>query len=82
MLREYWQNVYADGVGSQCFGTRWPDKRSASIDRTGGESFRIHVRLKPEGAPRRYADWHDRFWWETDPFYARKRYIGGRSDAA
>jgi hypothetical protein len=34
--------------------------------------FRLRVKLKPEGAPRRYASEHDRRNWETYPEEMRK----------
>jgi hypothetical protein len=69
-MREWWSNVYNDNcwdgpngvayVLDKSHPTREAADRFSSIDRIGC----VHVRLKPEGAPRRYADDIERYAWE------------------
>lgn len=64
-LREWWTNIYDDGPGfCQC-------KTREGAIRVAGTAFlplyRIHVRLKSEGAPRRYLNADNRAAWEQDP---------------
>lgn len=65
-MREAWVNVYADGE----LGEPWRDRADAEwFIRRGGFpiTHRWHVRLKPEGAPKRYLDDDERAAWENYP---------------
>lgn len=70
---EWWQNVY----GEKFWQTASSNRHASRDDAETGSlrnllKFRIHVRLKPEGAPKRYASERDRMLWETDPDWCRK----------
>jgi len=70
-MREYWVNVYAGGD----MGAAFPDRKDAEwFIRKGGFPvvYRIHVRLKPEGAPKRYASERERQLWEGLPEIMRR----------
>lgn len=86
-VREWWQTVYAfqePGSPRPSLGLASRSREAANLNATceadpSSEvmkkcqmAFRIHVRLKPEGAPRRYADTMDRWWWENAPAIARR----------
>lgn len=68
--REWWANVQMYGVGrtrgtfvGSQFKTRYAAEVAASLAFLE-PAFRIHVRLKPEGAPKRYASERERYLWE------------------
>lgn len=66
VMREWWANVYPpDTPGDPGLAIQWPTREGA---RKACGSMRvlcrIHVRLKPEGAPRRYASAREREMWE------------------
>jgi len=65
-MREWFQNVYqGDESGSQKLGlTVFETRQEARKFTASAAVFRIHVRLKPEGAPRRYRDDYQRQAWE------------------
>jgi hypothetical protein len=78
--RECWFNVYPQVHGARRVGL--PHWTEASADKSlngrratafclNAPAFRIHVRLKPEGAPKRYASEDERFWWEHQPEFMR-----------
>jgi len=69
--REWWSNVYVGHRGPYG-GAMHPTRASAAGDAGGDCVGRIHVRLKPEGAPRRYATAMDRLMWERDPVGMRQ----------
>lgn len=71
--QEYWANVYREGGESWC-GNLHLEKRFAEEVRGPSKDavLVVHIRLKPEGAPRRYASEHDRRNWETFPEEMRK----------
>lgn len=64
-MREWWANVYQPD--SSYFGHRRETLREAKAMQAPGAICRIHVRLKPEGAPRRYASEVERANWESAP---------------
>lgn len=64
---EGWANVYEFVTGQVLVGKLYPNRKIAAIKNDGEASFRIHVRLKPEGAPRRYASEAERHCWNTWP---------------
>jgi hypothetical protein len=80
-MREYWTNVYKyeaiEGRGKIWVGSlvdrdtcdRWLAHYRKS--RCHKPLFRVHVRLKPEGAPKRYASEANRRAWEEDASIAR-----------
>lgn len=72
-MRECWANVYAIN-GAAVTGGKYRTRGVAmGVSYLGNKPFaRLHVRLKPEGAPRRYASEHDRRNWETYPEEMRK----------
>lgn len=74
--RSYFANVYETGrVGcphstrglADCMGMGIIQTPFPGDLRAKGIAFRIHVRLKPEGAPKRYASEANRQAWERDP---------------
>lgn len=68
MTTEYWANVYIEDAIAEIGGVH--DCREDCVGLAvppAGDRFRIHVRLKPEGAPKRYADEQDRYFWERAP---------------
>lgn len=67
LVKEWWANVYPHVDAHIRFGGKF--SRRAECERFTGEhaAFRIHVRLKPEGAPARYADAEHRRKWEAHP---------------
>jgi len=67
-MTECWRNVYDSGDGAAVVGCISFDTR-AEAERNAGFclAFRIHVRLKPEGAPKRYASARERRLWEELP---------------
>ena len=72
--REYWQNVYPHERVGHWTGRDWPSAaRAQQAANTDPQRplYRIHVRLKPEGAPRRYASEGERLVWQDDPDWAR-----------
>lgn len=63
-----WVNVYpetVDGVYGGHPGAFSEDRDTCDETLIAGPAFRIHVRLKPEGAPRRYASEEHRRKWEA-----------------
>lgn len=71
--RECWINVYPTGEDGSYLGRYFgTSSYAATIGRRAGAIYRLHIRLKPEGAPRRYASEHDRRNWETYPEEMRK----------
>lgn len=76
-MRECWVNVYRSKYGEHGYrvGQVWHSKASADrpIKHSNGSAiFRLHIRLKPEGAPRRYSSERNRQQWETMPEEMRK----------
>jgi hypothetical protein len=73
-MREWWANVYAGDASYENMGVDYPTRgQAAAYDGEDTEYrpvARIHVRLKPEGAPRRYASEAERGWWELHPLTA------------
>lgn len=70
-MRECWANVYSeDGISWLGMAHETPES-AASIREpphaVTGVVAVAHVKLKPEGAPRRYASEKDRWNWETYP---------------
>lgn len=63
-MREYWANVYAPEPGVDSVGAPYPDAAHADENACRNRYARIHVRLKPEGAPKRYRDDVQRWAWE------------------
>lgn len=63
---EYYANVYRDD-DEAVVGLRWATRRDCQFEASSDAAFRIHVRLKPEGAPKRYACAAHRMAWERDP---------------
>ena len=76
-MREWWANVYPGRYGQEPYtrlGEKGVSRGEAEQARAlGRPAFRIHVRLKPEGAPRRYASAANRRAWEIDPDECRAR---------
>lgn len=72
-MQEWWQNVYDLKGGRRLKGERHETRSSAAAHYGGVHRlvYRIHVRLKPEGAPRRYASERDRQKWEANPGFMR-----------
>jgi hypothetical protein len=77
-MREGWANAYVTDYGPAC--GKFVDL-GAAVSReladhwaTFGRrpSYRVHVKLKPEGAPKRYANEDNREAWETDAKACRK----------
>jgi len=68
-MREWWQNAYPSETYG--FGGRYPTPERCASWATPRAFARIHVRLKPEGAPKRYASDGERAAWERDPDNAR-----------
>ena len=80
-MREWWANVYVRDGKTSVGTSAWfmhadretADEQGAWIG--GGLSpdiaFRIHVRLKPEGAPKRYASEANRRAWERNSEWCR-----------
>jgi len=68
-MREWWANIYRRPGGGGVFvtetqhATRDQARRFSTSQRIGC----VHVRLKPEGAPRRYASTWERWGWENMP---------------
>jgi len=81
-MREWWANVYEPGCYMTDRGTHIARHKTRDMaiegctlgsgERTPGLRGRIHVRLKPEGAPRRYASPENRAAWEQDAKACRK----------
>jgi hypothetical protein len=76
-MREWWANVYPPRSG--VITARAVDRGEAIAwaaeavsNRNMPPVCRIHVRLKPEGAPRRYASEANRLAWEADPVAAKE----------
>ena len=76
--REAWVNVYhyeetgalwSGSLSDKAQSDRWLAHYRHSPAST--PLYRIHVRLKPEGAPRRYATEGERLVWQDDPDWAR-----------
>jgi len=71
-MREWWSNiVVCEGADGLLYGERNPvrfdtraDARVALSGNRNSNRFRVHVKLKPEGAPKRYSDALDRWMWE------------------
>lgn len=71
VMREYWANVYSNIFGATVIvGFEAETLRESQVMNgehggiPNGAVFRIHVRLKPEGAPERYLDDAQRWAWE------------------
>ena len=64
-MREWWANVYWKG-GRVIVGVK-SDCRSSLSGSGRGAGYAVHVRLKPKGAPRRYASSWERWGWENTP---------------
>jgi hypothetical protein len=74
-MREGWAAVYRDRItGHPIVGSWWPT-RGGSVRADAGfpprAVCRVHVKLKPEGAPKRYSDAAERWAWETYPHAMR-----------
>jgi len=63
-MREWWANVYPEADGPNKIGYKCASKKQAERIRGEWARFRIYVRLKPEGAPKRYRDGYERWIWE------------------
>jgi hypothetical protein len=63
-VREWWANVYAPHPVLGNTGCRCPSREAADAHAETSRYARIHVRLKPEGAPKRYANFGERYLWE------------------
>lgn len=73
-MREWWANVYRSGpeviTASLKHSTRSAADERGRLTTSNAGPYdhhligRIHVRLKPEGAPKRYADDVERYAWE------------------
>lgn len=71
--REWWANVYAKEDGTLFAGFPATSRSDSTyFCMTERAKFRIHVRLKPEGAPKRYASADERWSWEAFPNHARR----------
>ncbi len=74
--REYWAAIYKDRfTGYPIVGSKWPTRGGSILADAyfpPRAIFRIHVRLKPPGAPARYSSEHDRRNWEQYPEEMRK----------
>lgn len=72
-MREWWANVYDDGLNgfpdgvAYVFSRRYDTRYEADEMAGGLRTGRVHVRLKPEGAPKRYASGGNRRRWERAP---------------
>jgi hypothetical protein len=71
-MREWWANVYADGpvhwLGQQRATLQDLHEGATEMAKCGCPArYRLHVRMKPEGAPKRYASEANRRAWETQP---------------
>jgi len=74
-MREWWANVYFMQGGAVVSASRHGTRDQARRNSFEARVACVHVRLKPEGAPRRYADALDRWIWENGATV-----IGGMSD--
>lgn len=63
---ECWANVYQADQAAWA-GIAHPDREAAEYFRGCDCVAVVHIRLKPEGAPRRYASDKDRQNWEEFP---------------
>ena len=63
-MREWWANYYPEADGVFKIGGKFKSRRGAEQFQGHLAAFRIHVRLKPEGAPKRYLDDAERYAWE------------------
>jgi hypothetical protein len=79
-VREWWANVYRDDAEA-VVGLEWPTRNRCVVEIASGAKFRIHVRLKPEGAPKRYRDAANRRAWELYGDLARLTVSRGRVKA-
>lgn len=71
-MREWWANMHYSDDGRVAYaGAQCVSREQAAKNSSRRICSRIHVRLKPEGAPKRYADWLERSAWETDPGFCR-----------
>lgn len=67
-MREWWANVYQRGSGRyEASAAKFACRGRAEIGACWDIRSRIHVRLKPEGAPRRYASDTEEWLWSTVP---------------
>jgi hypothetical protein len=71
-MREWWANVYPHIDGHMKIGGKFCSRAGCVQYRGDFAASRIHVRLKPEGAPRRYANEHNRYSWETGDLLCRR----------
>lgn len=69
-MREWWVNVYEHGRTGAFWGGRGDAHRAVGLS-LFPVKYRWRVRLKPEGAPKRYASEANRRAWELMPELAR-----------
>lgn len=73
-MREWWANVYPHVEGPVKIGGKFSSQIKCESYQADFAAFRIHVRLKPEGAPKRYASEAERYCWNTWPADMRRGY--------
>lgn len=77
MTTEYWANVYPHVADPVKIGGKFKSRLRCEAFRGDFAAFRIHVRLKPEGAPRRYANENNRRAWEKHEDWCRDHVARG-----
>jgi hypothetical protein len=81
----WWSNVYDDNCWDGPAGVAYvldkshPSREAADRYQSAGRIGCVHVRLKPEGAPRRYVSEAEQDAWEIDPVWSRFHAEQGRS---
>jgi acyl-coenzyme A synthetase/AMP-(fatty) acid ligase len=77
-MREFWLNVYKPEPGVDMVGAQHSSVIEANENACRNRVARLHVRLKPDGAPRRYASEANRRAWEKFPNAAKVyKAVGG-----
>lgn len=76
-MREWWANVYPPTLGAASTGNRYEAPAFADALACRDRYARIHVRLKPEGAPKRYANENNRRAWEKHEDWCRDHVARG-----
>lgn len=73
-LREWWANLYMRPWGDCVTSLKSHATQEAAMNAAIGTPVvgRVHVRLKPEGAPKRYASNWNRNAWEQAPHICRR----------
>jgi hypothetical protein len=74
-LREWWANLYMRPWGDCVTSLKSHATQEAAMNAAIGTPVvgRVHVRLKPEGAPKRYLNSAERMLWEQAPEWMRAR---------